>query len=112
MRSIETISTAIHEMADYCEWHDGLDPTGESLLDTHTGLQEFSQEDWQAVVDGGGIVEYWDGVAVTLCTPTVAGLAPGVAKAVMVVDGYVYGLDSWEELQALQEYNQSDAYQN
>ena len=106
MRSIETISTAIHEMADYCEWHDGL-----TTFETEEGLDEFSEADWKAVVFLGDTVDYWDGVAVTLCRPTVAGLAPGVAKAVMVVDGYVYGLDSWEELQALQEYNQSDAYQ-
>lgn len=105
MRSIETISTAIHEMDRYVEWHDGLEPEP-----THEGLDEFTLTDWYTAIQGRP-VDYWDGVSVTLCPPTVAGLAPGVAKAVMVVDGYVYGLDSWEELQRLQEYQQSDAYQ-
>lgn len=98
MRSIELISrpVAVMDSDKYCEWVDTLDAD-----DTHEGLSRFTLTDWYTVVQGG-IVEYWDGVACTLCPAHTAGLTSSDLKAVLVCDGYVYGLESWEELDALQ----------
>ena len=92
------------EMENYVDWHESVEW---GTAPTHG---RYDEEDF-AHVAAGNPLSYWDGIAVDLVpcthlpTETRALLAPTVV-CVLVCDGYVYPLSSWEELDSLQKEHQ------
>lgn len=88
------------EMSDYVAWTESVDWVDVSA-------EEFSKADWHDVFDFGASLQFWDQIAVHLVhrdnLPTdTRSLLPEGTVACLVVDGYVYPLTSWADLDALQ----------